>query len=474
MSRTAVVLAGGAGERMRSQVPKVLHGIAGRSVLEHVLLQLADLEIDRIVVVVGTDGGAIAKHVTDVGLGIPIVFAEQAVPDGTASAAGVALESFGSDDPDGELLILPGDIPLIRAATLDALLATHHRSQAALTLLTAEVAGELPRVRRNARGEILGVGSAIDHDSNDDTETQDDPNELAERSPLVMCVRRSLLAPALRRLDRTSGEATVVGAVEVIAATGNRVESFQVEDATESLGVNDRMQLAEATSMMRARIAEQWMAEGVTIIDPTQTYIDASVVLGNDSTIFPGVHLLGRTVIGVAATIGPDCKLLDTVVGDGSTISYSVVSETEIGSECTVGPYAHLRPGTRLNDHSKVGSFVEVKNADIGKGAKLPHLAYVGDATVGEAANIGCGTITANYDGRKKHRTEIGPGARIGSNSVLVAPVTIGEGAYTAAGSVVTTDVPPGALARGVPAKIIENWVAERAAREDHAPPTDQ
>lgn len=266
----------------------------------------------------------------------------------------------------------------------------------------------------------------------------------------------------------------MVGAVEVIAATGNRVESFQVEDATESLGVNDRMQLAEATSMMRARIAEQWMAEGVTIIDPTQTYIDASVVLGNDSTIFPGVHLLGRTVIGVAATIGPDCKLLDTVVGDGSTISYSVVSETEIGSECTVGPYAHLRPGTRLNDHSKVGSFVEVKNADIGKGAKLPHLAYVGDATVGEAANIGCGTITANYDGRKKHRTEIGPGARIGSNSVLVAPVTIGEGAYTAAGSVVTTDVPPGALARGVPAKIIENWVAERAAREDHAPPTDQ
>lgn len=481
MSRTAVVLAGGAGERMQSRLPKVLHPIAGRSLIAHVLVQLEALAIDRIVVVVAADGGEVAKHVTNLGIETPLSFVEQASPEGTADATGVALGAFGDDDPDGELLVLPGDVPLVRTATLESLLELHHASSAALTLLTAEMAGELPIVRRNRRGDVVRVGGTpLETDNERDSDGDDSPEvetedsaELIERSPLIFCVRRSLLAPALRRLGRSDHEPAVVDVVEVIAATGNRIVSMGVEDPSEALGVNDRRQLAEAEQVLRERIAQHWLERGVTIVDPARTYIDSSVELGSDVRLLPGVILEGGTVIGPDSVIGPDCRLVDTVVGSGSTVTYTVATEAEIGSQCSVGPFAHLRPGTRLADHVKVGSFVEVKNSAIGDGAKLPHLSYVGDADVGETANVGCGTITANYDGRKKHRTKIGKGARTGSNSVLVAPVEIGDGAYTAAGSVVISDVPNGALARGVPAKNIDNWVAERDAREDQPSKSD-
>ena len=477
MSRTAVVLAGGAGERMQSRVPKVLHPVAGRSLIAHVLDQLEALAIDRIVVVVGVDGGTVAKHVTDLEIRTPLNFVEQASPEGTADATAVALGAFGDTDPDGELLIIPGDVPLVTAATLEALLTLHHTSKAALTLLTAEMTGELPVVRRNRRGDVVRVGGLdpneieVETERDDETilEEEDATDQLAERSPLIFCVRRSLLAPALRRLNRGEHEPAVVEVVEVIAATGNRIVSMTVEDSSEALGVNDRRQLADAELVLRERIAQHWLERGVTIVDPTRTYIDARVVIGPDVRLLPGVVLEGATAIGAEAVIGPDSRLIDTIVGEGSTVTYTVATEAEIGAHCSVGPFAHLRPGSHLADSVKVGSFVEVKNSEVGEGSKLPHLAYVGDADVGENANIGCGTITANYDGRKKHRTTIGSGARTGSNSVLVAPVEVGEGAYTAAGSVVVNDVPAGALARGVPAKNIENWVAERDAREDQS-----
>jgi bifunctional UDP-N-acetylglucosamine pyrophosphorylase/glucosamine-1-phosphate N-acetyltransferase len=233
-------------------------------------------------------------------------------------------------------------------------------------------------------------------------------------------------------------------------------------DTAEALGVNDRFQLAEAEAALRLRINASWMRAGVTMTDAARTYVDATVTLGADVSLLPGVVLEGRTSVGPGSVIGPDTRLTDTTVGEGATVTYSVAREAEIGDGVTVGPYAHLRPGTRLAKDAKAGSFVEIKASEVEEGAKIPHLAYVGDATVGAGANLGAGTITANYDGREKHRTRIGARAHIGSNTVLVAPVEVGEDAYTGAGSVVTRDVPDGALAKGVPARVEEGWAKAR------------
>jgi bifunctional UDP-N-acetylglucosamine pyrophosphorylase/glucosamine-1-phosphate N-acetyltransferase len=238
-------------------------------------------------------------------------------------------------------------------------------------------------------------------------------------------------------------------------------------EAAEAMGVNDQAQLAEAEDCLRVRINSHWMREGVRMIDPSRTYVDASVSLGTEVELLPGVVLEGKTTVGAGSVIGPDTRLVDTIVGQGATVTYSVATHAEIGDGATVGPFTHLRPGARLGQASKAGSFVEIKSSTVGAGAKVPHLAYVGDAEVGEGANVGAGTITANYDGQTKHRTRIGARAHIGSNTVLVAPVEIGEGAYTGAGAVVTGDVPAGALAKGVPARVEEGWAKARADQAD-------
>jgi bifunctional UDP-N-acetylglucosamine pyrophosphorylase/glucosamine-1-phosphate N-acetyltransferase len=255
------------------------------------------------------------------------------------------------------------------------------------------------------------------------------------------------------------------------------VIGVRAPDPTETFGVNDRAQLAHAEACLRARINDRWMREGVTMTDPATTYVDASVELEADVQLLPHTMLEGRTVVGIGSVIGPECRLVDTIVGDGAVVQNTVAHEVEIGDGATVGPFVSLRPGTHLAAGAHVGTFVEIKNAEIGEGAKVPHLAYIGDAEIGEGANIGAGTITANYDGREKHRTKVGPRARTGSNTVLVAPVEIGEGAYTGAGAVVNRDVPAGALAKGVPAEIEEGWVEKRAAEAEDAdepPETEQ
>jgi bifunctional UDP-N-acetylglucosamine pyrophosphorylase / glucosamine-1-phosphate N-acetyltransferase len=274
-------------------------------------------------------------------------------------------------------------------------------------------------------------------------------------NPSIYCFRRGLLAPALRRLspENAQGEYYLTDAIEVLRAAGHKVVAMTVDDPGETVGVNDRAQLADAETQLRGRINEAWMREGVTMVDPARTYVDASVELEPEVRLLPGTILEGRTSVGTASVVGPDAHLVDAIVGERATIENSVVRDAEIGDDCSVGPFAYIRPGTRLAAGAKVGTFVEVKNSEIGEGAKVPHLSYVGDADVGAGSNLGASTITANYDGVNKHRTKIGTGVHTGVHTSLRAPVELGDGAETGAGSVVTNDVEPDTLVKGVPAR---------------------
>ena len=462
---SAVVLAAGEGTRMRSATPKVLHEVCGRPMLLWVLDALGVLPLERIVVVVGHGAEDVTKTVqAKVGGDVPVEFVEQTVLRGTGDAAAVALTAFADDlDADDDLLVLLADAPLIRPETL-AMLATEHRlSDAAATLLTARLDDPTGygRVVRDARGGVERIVEQRD--------ATPEELELDEVNPSFYCFRRAYLAPALRRLspENAQGQYYLTDVVGVLRGAGHIVAGIVAEDTSEVLSVNDRAQLATVEAQLRRRINDGWMREGVTMIDPATTYVDASVQLESDVRLLPNTILSGATVVRTGATIGPDCQLVDTVVGRDAEVRQTVAREAVIDERATVGPYVSLRPGTHLAAGAHVGTFVEIKNSEIGEGAKVPHLAYVGDADVGEASNIGAGNITANYDGRAKHRTRIGRNVRSGSNTVFVAPVEVGDGAYTGAGSVVNRDVPPGALAKGVPAKIEEGWVERRDNASD-------
>ena len=455
----AVVLAAGEGTRMRSSLPKVLHPLCGRPMVLHVIDTLVALPLERVVVVVGPDADALTTAIQQqVHTDIPIEFVEQRVPRGTGDAASVAITAFSDTADEDDVIVCSADVPLLRPETL-ATLATEHRvADAAATLLTAVLADPsgYGRIVRDSRGNVERIVEHVD--------ATPDQLEIREWNPSIYCFRRALLAPALRRVspENVQGEYYLTDVVEVLRSAGHTVLAVPVADASEVEGVNDRAQLADAEAVLRRRINAAWMRAGVTMVDPARTYVDATVELAPDVRLLPGTILEGRTTVASGAVIGPDTRVVDAVVGEGAEIRSSVVHAAVVGPGVQVGPFAHLRPGTVLARDAKVGSFVETKNADVGEGAKVPHLSYVGDATVGAGANVGAGTITANYDGTRKHHTTIGPNARTGSNSVLVAPVEVGDGAYTAAGSVVTRDVPADALAVGVPARIVEGWVKAR------------
>lgn len=464
---SAVVLAAGEGTRMKSATPKVLHSLCGRPMLLHVVDALAALPLARIVVVVGHGAERVTKTLHDqLSIDIPVEFVEQRVQRGTGDAASVALTAFGDDlenTDEDDILLVPGDTPLLRPETLAALARTHREQEAAATLLTA-VVEDPTGYGRVVRGKNDRIEAIVEH-------ADASPTALAinEVNTSIYCFRRSLLAPALRRLspENVQGEYYLTDTIAVLGDTGNTVTSLITEDTSETMGVNDRSQLAQAEAELRARINTRWMRAGVSMSDPARTYVDASVVLAPEVRLLPGTMLEGRTAVGAGAVIGPDTRLVDTVVGERAVVQQTTARDSEIGTDVTVGPYASLRPGTRLLNGAHVGTFVELKNTEVGEGAKVPHLSYVGDADIGAGANLGAGTITANYDGRRKHRTVVGRDVRTGSNTVLVAPVEIGDGAYTAAGAVVTADVPAGALAKGVPAVVVEGWVADRDARDD-------
>jgi bifunctional UDP-N-acetylglucosamine pyrophosphorylase/glucosamine-1-phosphate N-acetyltransferase len=465
---SAVVLAAGEGTRMRSTTPKVLHPLCGRPMLLHVLDALELLPLERIVVVVGHAAEHVTKTLQEQLSGdVPVEFVEQHRQRGTGDAVSVALTASAFDhDLEDDLIVVAGDVPLLRAETLAGLATEHRRADAAASLLTARVPDPTGygRIVRDEQGRVDRIVEQADADA--------DELAIDEVNPSIYCFRRGLLAPALRRLspENAQGEYYLTDVVAVLRQAGHVVLAVEAEDPTDAFGVNDRAQLAEAEAELRARINLRWMREGVGMTDPARTYLDTTVQLAPDVQLLPGTMLGGRTVVGRGSVIGPETQLVDTVVGEDAIVRQTVARDSEIGDGATVGPYVSLRPGTRLAAGAHVGTFVEVKNSEIGEGAKVPHLSYVGDAEIGAGANIGAGNITANYDGKEKHRTKVGKNARTGSNTVLVAPVEVGEGAYTGAGAVVTRDVPAGALAKGVPASIEEGWVAKRedaAARDE-------
>jgi bifunctional UDP-N-acetylglucosamine pyrophosphorylase/glucosamine-1-phosphate N-acetyltransferase len=424
----------------------------------HVIDALAELPLDRIVVVVGHGAERVTKTMQEqLVTEVPVEFVEQRVQRGTGDAVSVALTLFDDLDAEDDILVLPSDAPLVRAETI-AKLATQHRIEdAAATLLTAHVA-DATGLGRVVRDNDDRVARIVEHADATEEELQID-----EINTSIYCFRRNLLAPALRRLspENAQGEYYLTDAIGVLRAAGHKIIATSADDPGEAIMVNDRAQLADAEAELRSRINRRWMRDGVTMVDASRTYVDATVELDPDVRILPGTILEGRTTIGAGSVIGPDTRLVDAVIGERTTISNAVVIDAEIGDECTVGPFAYIRPGTRLANGVKVGTYVEVKNSEIGEGTKVPHLSYVGDADIGTEANLGASTITANYDGRNKHRTTIGDGVHTGVHTSLVAPVELAEGAETGAGSVVTHDVDPRTLVRGVPAR------AARSVRED-------
>ena len=435
MELAAVVLAAGKGTRMKSLLPKVLHQVCGRPMLGHVISAVTKAGATKTVVIAGFG----AQQVTDfIGSKATVVLQEEQL--GTAHAL-LQAEDELTNFP-GDLLVVCGDTPLLRGNTLADLARYHRESGAAATLLTAEMANPTGygRVIRNQGGSVDRIVEQKDAT----------PEELQvkEINTGVYCFKVPGLFAALKEISpaNAQGEYYLTDIIQIFNRKNLTVQAITLKDAKEVQGINDRSQLAGAEQVLRQRVAEELMLQGVTILDPANTYIDEGVRVGPDSVILPFTFLEGKTEIGSQCTIGPGCKIKNSIIGDGTEIQYSMVLDSSIGSHTTVGPYAYIRPDTVVGDHAKVGDFVEIKKSVIGNGSKIPHLSYVGDATIGEKVNVGAGTITCNYDGKNKYQTTLEDGAFIGSNTNLVAPVKVGEGAVIAAGSTITKDVPAGAL----------------------------
>ena len=435
----AVILAAGKGTRMRSDLPKVLHPIAGQPLVQYVVNAAKAGGASTLCLVVGCGAEQVQQQ-----LGEAYLYAVQEQQKGTGHALQTALSAF--PQLPQALLVLCGDTPLLRGETLEKMIHQFQQEQVACTVMTTYLSegGNYGRIIRDVDGQISGIVEARDAT----------PEQLAVReiNSGVYCFRTGPLLEVIRELqpNNDQGELYLTDVVSALRSRGQRVTGFCCGDPQEILGVNDRVQLAEAGAILRRRINQAWMLSGVTLVDPETAYIDATVAIGRDTVIEPQVYLQGNTTIGKGCTIGPAVKIVDSQIGD----------------TCTVGPFAYLRPGTVLAARVKAGHFVEIKKSMIGQGSKVPHLSYIGDAVIGEGVNIGCGTITCNYDGVHKHKTVIEDQAFIGSNTNLVPPVTVGRRSTVAAGSTVTEDVPPDSLAvaRGRQ-RNVEGWTLERDPR---------
>lgn len=438
-----VILAAGEGRRMVSKIPKPLHKVCGKELIRYPVDLLKGLGIGRILVVASPATAPMLQET----LGDDVDFVLQPEPKGTGDAAAWAIAALPPDVTN--LVLLGSDSPLIRPESVGQLVARHRADANAMTMLTAPdmLAPDLGRVLRDEAGQVIDLVEAADWPG--------DPHEPAEVNAGVYCFSRDWLADQLPELPPAgNGEKYLTSLVGMGAAQGSGIAAHASEMPEEIFGVNDRVQLAQVETVLRWQIIEELMQRGVTIQDPAAVYIDADVAIGRDTAIRPNTSLLGRTEIGEDCEIGPNSVIQDSRIGDGCRVTASMLEEATLEAGADVGPFSHLRPGAYLETGVHVGNFVEIKESRLGRGTLAGHFSYLGDAGIGAGANIGAGTITCNFDGRDKHRTDIGAGAFIGCDTLLVAPVQVGDGATTGAGSVVTRDVPGGLLAVGVPARI--------------------
>jgi bifunctional UDP-N-acetylglucosamine pyrophosphorylase / glucosamine-1-phosphate N-acetyltransferase len=466
---TVVILAAGEGTRMKSSTPKVLHPIAGRTLVGHVLNAVDALAPKNVRVVVGAGREKVEAHIAEIAPSAVTVFQEKR--GGTGHATQLALAGL---NPSGTILVLAGDTPMLTGTSLAQLLAEHHAGGFTASVMTAEHPDPTGygRIIRGDDASLLRIVEERDAD-----EIQ---REIIEVNSGVYAFDAAKLASAIGKLknDNSQGELYLTDVIEILRNEGGKIAAVLIDDFIEILGVNDRVQLAESASLLRDRINEDLMKSGVTIVDPLSTWVDATATIAPDVVLAPGTAIHGATTIASGAVIGPRTTLIDCTVAANARVLESQCTEAVIGEGVNVGPYSYLRAGTKLLSGSKVGAYVEMKNATLGEGSKVPHLSYVGDAIIGEGTNIGAATIFVNYDGVEKHYSVVGDHVRIGSDSMLVAPVTIGDGAYTAAGSVITEDVPAGAIGVGrAKQRNVLGWVlrkrpgtksAEAAARHSN------
>lgn len=444
MKLIAVILAAGQGTRMNSKLAKVLHPVAGKPMVEYGVEAAQAAGVEKTVIVIGYQGDQVRAQ-----LGERVTYAEQLTQRGTGDALKCARE-FARGESDN-VLVFYADMPLVKGDTLRALVEKHETLGAVLTMLTvvAEDTMNFGRIIRGSDGRALRIVEEV--------ETTPQEFAIKEINPGVYCFKADWLWNALEELRPSpiKGELYLTDLLETAVKQGVRVETETIYDVSQVIGVNTRVQLALAEGVMRERIRERVMLEGATLLEPRSTFIDDDVVIGRDTVILPNTHLQGKTAIGSDCRIGPNALIRDSVIGNSCTIGGSVIESSTLGDEVEVGPFCHLRPGAYLDKHVHLGNYAEVKNSRLGEGVHMGHFSYLGDAQVGAHTNIAAGTITCNYDGKKKNATIIGEDVFIGSDSMLVAPLTIGARAKTGAGAVVTKDIPPDSLAVGVPARVI-------------------
>ena len=456
-----IVLAAGEGTRMKSNSAKVLHEIAGRSIIENLLAAVMPLEAKNLSIVVGAHKEEVVEHLSQIAPKAKTVVQEKR--DGTGGAVKLALAEHKGD---GTVLILAGDTPLLTNQTLSEFLEVHEKGNYSASVLTALLPDPTGygRIIRGDDGVILKI-----IEEKDATDSEKDIDEI---NTGVYLFDSKTLREVISKLKNNNSqkELYLTDVISLVNAEGKSAHAVLSNDYTETLGINDRTQLAECAAIMRDRINHQHMLNGVTIIDPTTTWIDFNVKIESDVVIYPGTAISGGSHIKSGAVIGPRTTLVECEVGQSASVVESFATKSTIGNSAKVGPYTYLRKGTVLANESKAGAFVEIKNSTVGKGSKIAHLSYVGDAQIGEESNIGAATVFVNYDGEQKHQTKIGDQVRIGSDTMLVAPVTVGDGAYTAAGSVINEDVPAGAIGIGRARQVnILGWVLRKRSQSKSA-----
>jgi bifunctional UDP-N-acetylglucosamine pyrophosphorylase/glucosamine-1-phosphate N-acetyltransferase len=453
MSRAkAVILAAGLGKRMKSELPKVLHPLCGFPMIDWIVHTAAEAAGQTPLLVVGRGADLVKEH-----LGDQAQFVTQETQLGTGHAVMTARDAL--KDQEGHVLVLAGDTPLLKHETLTRLIEKAEDTGAAAVALTAYMDDPTGygRIMRDQNGAFQAIV--------EDKDTSESQRQIREINTSIYCFQSQRLIDALDRLgnDNAQGEYYLTDTLAIILEMGGAVETLCIDDPEQIMGINDRVQLAAAASVMRRRINEMHMRAGVTLIDPAATYIDAGVAIGPDTVIYPGNVLMGATSIGSRCVLYPGNRIADSIIGNDVTIQSSVIIESRVGSHTAIGPAAHLRPASRVGSHVRIGNFVETKKAEIGDGTKVSHLTYVGDAVIGEHTNVGCGVVFVNYDGRKKHLTQVGSHSFIGCNVNLIAPVEIEDNTYVAAGSTITDKVEEGDLAIARARQVNKKgWVARR------------